>query len=392
MPDSGFDSYSSPAADTAYSPQFFQELTFQQATGINYPMIAPSGAIRGWVFSNQIPTTAEAVFVMPNEVVPHLDDLLPILREAREVYSSSRRRAVHISVTLDGKHTDNIYHFSKVCNVGLHTITVFIIDGLLQLQLIKLINNNRDAVAKACRISHRMTTDLGLSHTIIDRFENQCLKSPIAGFYCTDFPLWKLGCLLDEEWIEEDVLNGMSELLYFRIAATTEAITFLYLPTSMFNDARRLYACSPWLYGPNLELLRQLLGEGTIKKIAFCVWHNNHYHGFLYDASVTRVTLTHGDSQHGAPPPDIIPIFAWMLAETPYLQPEVIQTGVIGLQLGPSGGYGSCAIAAHNFVECRISSNEVPQWDASASSAFRDRALVDLIIFHCCAVDAEVRL
>lgn len=109
-----FNSYSSPASNTAYSYEFFQELTFQQAIGINYPTIASPGAIRGWVFSNEIPTTPEAVYVMPNEVVPHFEDLLLILREAQAAYDLSGRRSVHISMTLNGEHANNIYQFSKV--------------------------------------------------------------------------------------------------------------------------------------------------------------------------------------------------------------------------------------------------------------------------------------
>ena len=41
------------------------------------------------------------------------------------------------------------------------------------------------------------------------------IKSPVNSFHITSFPLWQLGCLLDEVWLEEDVLNAMVELLYF---------------------------------------------------------------------------------------------------------------------------------------------------------------------------------
>lgn len=113
---STFDKFSLPVAGTAFSAAFFRDLTFQQAIGLNYPLIAPAGSVSAHIFSSDIPFTMDTVNVMPNEVVPHVDDILPIIQAAREAYNSTRvHRSVHVQLTVDGMDTDFIYHFSKVC-------------------------------------------------------------------------------------------------------------------------------------------------------------------------------------------------------------------------------------------------------------------------------------
>lgn len=260
---------------------------------------------------------------------------------------------------------------------------------VLQLQLIKLINNHGDAISKASRLSYHITSYLGLAPDVTEVFDNEPFKSPVAGFHVTDFPLWKLGCFLDEEWLEEDILNAMSELLYFRHSAVQDA-NFIYLPTSTFNDARQLFQSSNPTYSTDLINLRRRLAQAPIQKIAFSVWHNNHYHGFLYDTSNTSLALVHGDSQHGQPPSDVLPILQWILRGLSYRLPVSIETGAIDLQ-GFIVGRGSCAIAAYNFVEYRVD-KQAPQWFATSSSLFRDKILSDLVIYHCIAVEAKVCL
>jgi hypothetical protein len=125
---------------------------------------------------------------------------------------------------------------------------------------------------------------------------------------------------LDEDWLEEDVLNAMAELLYFRIAAEADDMDFVYLSTLAFNDARRLYASDKPVYGPNLTAFRHLLSEEPIETITFNVWHNDHYHAFCYNS--TDGSLIHGDSQHGSAPGDVLPIINWLLRGTSYPRPR----------------------------------------------------------------------
>ena len=111
--DLNFNSYSTPLASTAYSLPYFNTLTFQEATGINYPTIAPRGSVISWVFEDKIPVSPDAIYVLPNDLVPHIEDLLPIIREAEEAFSS-HQRAVYIRISMDQIQTHYLYHFSKV--------------------------------------------------------------------------------------------------------------------------------------------------------------------------------------------------------------------------------------------------------------------------------------
>lgn len=109
-----FDTYSLPQPETLFSADYFRRLTFEQSTGVNYPITAPRCSIKSYVFTSEEPTDARANYVLPDEVIPHTDDLFDIIREAQKLYTSDGRRAVYISMVVDGQYTDGTYHFSKV--------------------------------------------------------------------------------------------------------------------------------------------------------------------------------------------------------------------------------------------------------------------------------------
>ena len=145
----------------------------------------------------------------------------------------------------------------------------------------------------ACDLMHQVTAYMWLASEFVEHLLDEFITAPIVGFHVTAFPLWKLGYLLDESWLEEDLMNAMAELCYIVIERTD----FIYLPTLAFNDARWLYHSSSHIYGPNLTALHTLLDKDVISTIAFGIWDTNHYHGFIYDSP--SVTLLHGNSRHG---------------------------------------------------------------------------------------------
>jgi len=152
-----------------------------------------------------------------------------------------------------------------------------------KLRLFILINNNEVAVSSA----RKLVQHLKLPHfelgAIFEDLKKQPINSAICGFYGTDFPLWKLGELLDETWIGEDVLNGLAELLYFRQAAesTSPNPPFLYLQTSFFTDACRLRKQHPQLYSQELLDLRQRLLNTDVLKISIQVCDSGHYSSYV---------------------------------------------------------------------------------------------------------------
>lgn len=141
----------------------------------------------------------------------------------------------------------------------------------------------------------------------------------------------RLGYLLDEAWLEEDVLNVLAELCYYRITVEKDCMDFVYLPTLAFNDARQLYNSKLRVYSSNLTAFCQLLDAELINTIAFGVWHNNHYHGFRYTSASGM--LLHGNSQHGTAPDDVLPIINWLLEGTQYLHPTISVMGTFSYKV-----------------------------------------------------------
>ncbi|KAJ7919614.1 hypothetical protein B0H13DRAFT_1544222, partial [Mycena leptocephala] len=201
---SAFSKYSTPNSSTLYSATYFGELTFKQATALGFPPIYEPNSISAWTFTDEIATDAQSK-VQPREGIPDIAGLLPILREMEQAFSEGTR-SVAVSLLVDGKRIDELYHLYKIC-------------------LLSHLNNNKIAVQAACVLVHHLNSIPLVSPAILDRFLNLPIRLPIYGFCATDFPLWKLSCLLGEEWLHEDILNALAELLYLTQAAVSPSDT-----------------------------------------------------------------------------------------------------------------------------------------------------------------------
>ena len=240
------------------------------------------------------------------------------------------------------------------------------------------------AIQWAYRLQKHVLKDLKFSPAFEAAFLRLRIKSPVNSFHITSFPLWQLGCLLDEVWLEEDVLNAMVELLYFWSCATSEDASFVYLPTLFFNDARCLFNGDPKSYSKNISNLRLCLSIAKATRIASVMWDRDHYSATFYQH---HGSFEHGDSMLRSAPEGTLDIFHWLMAGLDYMLPQSLETGEIGLQL--LGGSGSCGVIAHNYVESRMD-HSVPQWEATASAHFRIGALRDLIIYHLSGLNSPV--
>lgn len=218
--------------------------------------------------------------------------------------------------------------------------------------------------------------NLHLSPFLLRDFEQYRIMDPISGFYITEFPLWKLGCLLGENWLEEDVQNVLAEMLYFRNSATHDDHSFVYLPTLFFNDARRLFHAQPRVYNNNIRNLRLRLSCTPATQIASQICVSDHYSSTFYH---NIGSIEYGDSLQRSPPNDFLSIFCWVFGDLDYSLPHEIIEGEIALQC--DGGFGSCGVAAHNFVECRANDG-VLAWDPDSSDRIRNGMLRDLLIYH----------
>jgi hypothetical protein len=211
----------------------------------------------------------------------------------------------------------------------------------------------------------------------LDAFFNLPIRKLVCRFCVTDFPLWKLSCLLCEEWLHEDVLNALAELLYFSQAAvsTSEIPTTLILPTHFLSDAKFLLHQSPPFFSPNLAALRHQLEKTSVDKIFAFNVHSNHYSTYRASESAS---LGYGDSMHLLPDVHVPSIWHWFLSGTGFTVPSSVET----LDVASQGtGSGSCGIAALNLVETDLDA-ETDKWSPSTSPFFRNRALRDLTVYH----------
>ncbi|KAJ7234080.1 hypothetical protein C8J57DRAFT_1015711, partial [Mycena rebaudengoi] len=191
--------YTSPPKTAKYSATWFKQLTFSNATDIIYPAAHKSHAISQWTFSPDIPSGQAATVIAVNEAVPSMEDLAPILQGMESAYSTGSR-SVAVTLTVAGESSSHLYHFSKI-------------------RMFNHINNNRIPVESAADLIHHFSTTSIIPPALILALENLPIQSRIRGLRSTDFPLWKLSCLLREEWLHEDVLNALAELMYFSHAA-----------------------------------------------------------------------------------------------------------------------------------------------------------------------------
>lgn len=252
--------------------------------------------------------------------------------------------------------------------------------------MIQEVCNYTERIALACRLLLHLRSHNILSLHVLQDFSHYAITSPINGFHSTKFPLWKLGYFLDEEWLQDEVLDGLAELAYFKAAASSgnttlsRAPTFLYLPTSILREARALFSQTGGQeYGPNIEALRQRIQSTTVTHIGFLDCKMNHYSAYLLTAFRQ---LQHGDSLHRVPASDVLPILQWILAglETDSPRPATIEPGIMDLQ-GQGGGDGSCAVAAHNFIACAADPT-LNRWTSPNSHEVRNQLLGELCVYH----------
>ncbi|KDQ25023.1 hypothetical protein PLEOSDRAFT_1067696, partial [Pleurotus ostreatus PC15] len=358
-----YETYSRPSSTQKYSSEYFSTLTFAQAANLDYPPILPLNSIPSWVWHTDVPGSASANLVLPSDIVPHLADLQPILKKMPEAFNLGSRSVI-LKIVANGEEKHVHYHFAKI-------------------NLFRLINNNEIAVNSAQRLVRELSTSLPAASLV--HLQQQRVSAPIHGFFGSAFPLWKLGCLLDENWLEEDVLNAIAEMTYFCEAARSPVPTripsILYLPTSFFNDTKQLFTLPTGrAYSAELLNLRCRLEQTAVSAIGFIVWHADHFAAY-YTAGAGQ--LYHGDSLSLPPHTELLEMLKWVFDGlwTEFEAPGEIIQGAVGQQGSGNGGDGSCGVAAHNFIESSIDPT-IPRWQGQYSANFRMRMLLDLVIYH----------
>ncbi|PBK75370.1 hypothetical protein ARMSODRAFT_876387, partial [Armillaria solidipes] len=196
-------------------------LTFEQAQDLSLPRLAPLSSISFWEFSPNVPLSATSTLVSSNDTIFCMDDLRPVI-EALQLAFLQGMWSITITAFLDNHHQMFHYHFQKIC-LSMHINTYY--------------HHIQHAQDLMCHI-HDSPDRCILPDDVYSRCIALQIYKAIAGFHVTDFPLWKLADLLEECWVEEDVMNAAAELVYFQLSVHLTSRNFLFLPTTFLIDAR----------------------------------------------------------------------------------------------------------------------------------------------------------
>ncbi|KAF7345871.1 hypothetical protein MVEN_01609100 [Mycena venus] len=356
--------YGTPTPDTLFSAESFHDITIADADRIiqggQLPHILPKGSLRAWVFDREVPTSLEELTVSANEHIPCAEDMLPITREMESAFHRGAR-----SVCLNLPNGSVRYHLSKI-------------------RLIINVNNHAANLAAAASLLNHVESSFLLLPDRIQELKGNKFMEPLAGFHVTAIPLYTLGCLLNERWAKEDVLNARAELTYFHRAVIKDLgqdPSFLFIPTSFINDCRTLIKLPGSPYSQNIIWFRERVRSGSVNVIGFLSWTRDHYSALV---KMRVDDLEHGDSLNLPPESDLLPLLRWALAGLRDFEPRADQTyipsGLIDRQTSLAGE-GSCGIAAANFIEFRIGM-DIPRWMADQSADFRDLFLQEMLLYH----------
>ena len=118
--------YSSPPELAKYSNHYFASLTFNNVVDLDYPPIAPRGALVSFVFDTKILANSASTIIAPGEIIPHIDDVLKLLREVPTAFAEGKR-SVHVVFSSNLGHENRSYHFSKVCFFLSHQLRKFVL-------------------------------------------------------------------------------------------------------------------------------------------------------------------------------------------------------------------------------------------------------------------------
>ena len=108
--------FSSPPELAKYSNNYFALLTFNNVVDLDYPPIAPCGALISFVFNTEILPNSASTIIAPGEIILHMDDFLMLLQEVPTAFAEGKH-SVCVALSFNSGHENWSYHFSKVCSL-----------------------------------------------------------------------------------------------------------------------------------------------------------------------------------------------------------------------------------------------------------------------------------
>ncbi|KAF7293814.1 hypothetical protein HMN09_01177200 [Mycena chlorophos] len=330
--------------DYLFSRRFFARLTIETAAELarsgRLPVALAEGSITRWVFD-----TVEALGTY----------------QCSEAFKTRGARTVCIEI--NGK----MYRlsFAKIC-------------------LIRDVHNQIRLLNQVLRLLDRVESASLLSGQLLADFKACRFGETIAGFHVSRSAVWDLSCIVDEDWLTDDVVNLRLEQMYYMCAAETpgEDPAALLLPVQFFVDARTQHTAGDSQYPAEITALRRRLASGSVESLGFISWTDSHYSA---TCKSLEESFNFGDSLHRDPPSDMLPILRWVFAGLEYFAPRPgqtrIATGTIDRQ-SSKHGHGSCGPAALNYIEMSLGLQGSKRWKANKATAFRNSLLQHLLVYH----------
>ncbi|KAJ7681724.1 hypothetical protein B0H14DRAFT_2245095, partial [Mycena olivaceomarginata] len=207
-----FAAYTAPHPKTRFSPEFFASITIAEAADLVcnnlLPCVLPKNSVSKWVWDHTELTAIPEIAITSGESIPCLEDIYPITQKPEAAYY---QYTVHL-----------------VC------VQYQLIPSFESLRLIIAVNNQTYNLIAVANLLGRVVSAPLLLPELIEEFRLSRFSEPLAGFHVTQTRVYTLGCLLNEQWVHEDVLNARAELIYFWCAVlyNDKEPSFLFLPTS----------------------------------------------------------------------------------------------------------------------------------------------------------------
>jgi hypothetical protein len=297
---SPFLSYSTPNPSTPYSATFFRQLTFEGAAKLCFPIICPPKTISAWTFTHKLPAEAHCT-IQPNELIPNVADLRPILQEMENAYTTGACASA-VSLVSNGQSTDSLYHFSKVLSLLCccdASATNFVDSSVRSPEQQQKRHRIRPCTCISSDVHPTSATIqlgriFGPSHLFTDFWLSCNWVSSVEPIV-----------LSQRGMVAEDILNALAELLYFSLAGNSpsETPSTLVLPTHCLHDANYLLDQSPRSFSTNLTALRARIRSTSVEAIFAFNCASKHYS--LY--STTGIAeLEHSDSLHLQPDSNVL--------------------------------------------------------------------------------------
>ncbi|KAF7293813.1 hypothetical protein HMN09_01177100 [Mycena chlorophos] len=351
--------------DYLFSRRFFARLTIETAAELarsgRLPVALAEGSITRWVFDTVEALGTYQCSVAPGEAIPCLNDLQPITATMQEAFKTRGARTVCIEI--NGK----MYRlsFAKIC-------------------LIRDVHNQIRLLNQVLRLLDRVESASLLSGQLLADFKACRFGETIAGFHVSRSAVWDLSCIVDEDWLTDDVVNLRLEQMYYMCAAETpgEDPAALLLPVQFFVDARTQHTADDSQYPAEITALRRRLASGSVESLGFISWTDSHYSA---TCKSLEESFNFGDSLHRDPPSDMLPILRWVFAGLEYFAPRPGQTRIIAGTIDRQSskhGHGSCGPAALNYIEMSLGLQGSKRWKANKATAFRNSLLQHLLVYH----------